>query len=336
MTTLGTSGGATATNPGALTTNRRFGDFHLQLKYRASATSNNGGVIVRGGDQVAILDNGTAGTRSGAIVGLAPTSTAQAKPVREWNTLDVIAYGNRVTSRLNGVEVASHTGTRPTDGPIALENAGNNLMYADIKLKELAPDTTAPTITIRSFPDTIRVGTPVTPDYDCADEQDLVECSATPIDTSTPGKYTFRVTAKDAAGNVTTETRAYSVVAFTDTPGSAQATVPATLSLTLGTPATFGTFVPGLAKEYTAGTTATVTSTAGDASLIASEPGHLANGPHVLPQALRVEIAPNAWSGPVSNATSTITFKQLIGVTDPLRTGTYSKTVTFTLSTTNP
>ncbi len=32
----------------------------------------------------------------------------------------------------------------------------------------------------------------------------------------------------------------------------------------------------------------------------------------------------------------TISFKQSIGATDPLRTGTYSKTLTFTLSTTNP
>jgi hypothetical protein len=31
-----------------------------------------------------------------------------------------------------------------------------------------------------------------------------------------------------------------------------------------------------------------------------------------------------------------ITFKQLIKRTDPLRTGSYSKTLTFTLSTTNP
>jgi hypothetical protein len=49
-----------------------------------------------------------------------------------------------------------------------------------------------------------------------------------------------------------------------------------------------------------------------------------------------VELAPSAWSAPVSNATSTITFKQAIGASDPLRTGTYSKTLTITLSTTTP
>ena len=49
-----------------------------------------------------------------------------------------------------------------------------------------------------------------------------------------------------------------------------------------------------------------------------------------------MEIAPAAWTGPVSNAAATITFRQHIGATDPLRTGSYAKTLTFTLSTTNP
>jgi hypothetical protein len=38
----------------------------------------------------------------------------------------------------------------------------------------------------------------------------------------------------------------------------------------------------------------------------------------------------------VSNATAALTFRQHIGAADPLRTGSYSKTLTFTLSTTNP
>jgi hypothetical protein len=38
----------------------------------------------------------------------------------------------------------------------------------------------------------------------------------------------------------------------------------------------------------------------------------------------------------VSHATPAITFTQKIGANDPLRTGTYSRTLTFTLSTTNP
>ena len=77
-------------------------------------------------------------------------------------------------------------------------------------------------------------------------------------------------------------------------------------------------------------------STAADAALTVSDPGHLTNGAFALPEPLRVEIAPASWTGPVSNATATITFRQHIGAGDALRTGTYARTLTFTLSTTNP
>ena len=43
-----------------------------------------------------------------------------------------------------------------------------------------------------------------------------------------------------------------------------------------------------------------------------------------------------AWTAPVSNDKVDIGFKQLIKANDPLRTGSYSKTLTFTLSTTTP
>ena len=114
------------------------------------------------------------------------------------------------------------------------------------------------------------------------------------------------------------------------------AAVPATLSLTLGAAPTFGTFVPGVTREYSASTTATVTSTAGDATLTTSDPGRLSNGAFSLAQPLQVTIAPNTWSGPVSNGVSTLSFAQAIDANEPLRTGIYSRTVTFTLSTTSP
>jgi hypothetical protein len=143
--------------------------------------------------------------------------------------------------------------------------------------------------------------------------------------------------------------------------GSAGGTVPATLSLTLGTPATFGSFTPGLTKTYESSTTANVISTAGDATLSVADPssdntGHLVNGAFALPQPLqaRARNAANTgtaynnvgssasplnlltWSGPTSNDTVSLGFSQLIDQTDALRTGSYSKTLTFTLSTTSP
>jgi hypothetical protein len=122
----------------------------------------------------------------------------------------------------------------------------------------------------------------------------------------------------------------------TATQGTVGGSVPATLSLSLGAPATFGAFTPGVNRDYTATTTATVTSSAGDAALSHSEPGYLTNGAFTLAEPLRVELAKSAWSGPTSNESVGITFRQLVKATDPLRTGNYSRTVTFTLSTTNP
>ena len=118
-------------------------------------------------------------------------------------------------------------------------------------------------------------------------------------------------------------------------PGTVGGTVPATLSLSVA-PASFGAFTPGVTRDYTANTTATVTSTAGDATLSVSDPGHLANGAFTLPEPLRVELGKSAWTAPTSSEAVAVTFQQRIKSTDPLRTGTYSKAVTFTLSTTNP
>ncbi len=139
------------------------------------------------------------------------------------------------------------------------------------------------------------------------------------------------------------------------------ATVPATLSLSTGPAAAFGAFAPGVAQTYNASTTANVISTAGDATLTVSDPsatatGHLVNGTFSLPGALMAKAASPLgaggvfapvgssssplqllmYSGPVSNDAVTLSFQQAIGSTDALRTGSYSKTLTFTLSTTTP
>ena len=151
---------------------------------------------------------------------------------------------------------------------------------------------------------------------------------------SVPGVATITVTSEDGT---TSKTYTLNLVpTSTSTPGGAGGTVPATLALTLGAPASFGAFTPGVAKDYTATTTANVISTAGDATLWVSDPGHLTNGTFSLPSALQVAFSKSTWSAPVSNDPVTITFTQHIGATDALRTGSYAKTLTFTLSTTTP
>jgi hypothetical protein len=148
---------------------------------------------------------------------------------------------------------------------------------------------------------------------------------------------------------------------YTTADGGVGGSVPATLALSLGTPAAFGAFTLGLLKDYEAKTTANVVSTAGDATLSVADPsatatGHLVNGAFSLPSALQASsTSPNGTGGapaavggsgspttllsyakPVGNDGVSVTFLQHIGATDPLRTGSYSKTLTFTLSTTTP
>jgi aminopeptidase N len=128
-------------------------------------------------------------------------------------------------------------------------------------------------------------------------------------------------------------------------------TVPATLSLSLGAPTNFGAFTAGVARDYFASTLATVTSSAGDAALIVQDPSsfytnHLVNGSFALPQELQVKNNSGTyqtmpagirfWGGPTASESVPIDMKQSIAANDPLRSGAYGKTLTFTLSTTSP
>ena len=67
-------------------------------------------------------------------------------------------------------------------------------------------------------------------------------------------------------------------VVETSTEGGISGTVPATLSLSLGAPGSLGTFVPGVAQDYTASTAATVISTATAAELSVRDPSFTATG----------------------------------------------------------
>ncbi len=136
-------------------------------------------------------------------------------------------------------------------------------------------------------------------------------------------------------------------------------TVIPTLALTLGPAAGFGNFTAAVANTYNASTTANVVSTGGDATLTvadtsATAPGHLVNGTFSLPQAVKARATNSAnsnttfanvsstpltlltYGGPTSNDAVALQFQQAIAATDALRSGSYSKTLTFTLSTTTP
>ena len=140
-------------------------------------------------------------------------------------------------------------------------------------------------------------------------------------------------------------------------------TVDTVLALTAGTtPVNFGAFQVGVAREYLAAGVPRITSTAGNVALTVHDnattaTGRLVNGTAALSQALQVysnggsgstagpggnvggAAAPTAlatWAAPVTNGAVNLTFRQNITATETLRSGTYGKTLTFTLSTTAP
>jgi hypothetical protein len=132
-----------------------------------------------------------------------------------------------------------------------------------------------------------------------------------------------------------------------------------TLSLSISSGANLGSLVAGLAHDYEATVAAIVNSSAADATLSVADPsttasGRLVNGSFSLAQPVQARatnaanpstafmpvgatpVALLAYTGPASNDAVTIGIRQSIGSTEPLRTGAYSKTLTFTLSTTTP
>ena len=191
---------------------------------------------------------------------------------------------------------------------------------------------------------------------DTQDDNPTVNCTPAAGTKFAVGTTTVNCTATDANGNAAAPVSFKVTTLFVnEADGTAGGTVPATLSLTLGTPASFGAFTPGLAKDYAAQMSANVISTAADAALSVADPsatatGHLVNGTFSLPSALQAKVggpfadvggsaAPTllkTWNAPTSNEAVAVAFQQHIGANDALRTGPYSKTLTFTLSTTQP
>jgi hypothetical protein len=178
-----------------------------------------------------------------------------------------------------------------------------------------------------------------------------------PFQVDGAGAHIVDFRATDAAGNVSpVASKTFTISARSETDDPIVGNVPATLAVTLGSSPTFGNFIPNVARDYLAATVATVTSTAGEATLSvadrsATHTGKLVNGTYALPQPLQIRAGEGAFAplggsasptplvmfnGPVSGTVVPIELKQPIGELDGLRRGAYTKTLTFTLSTTTP
>ncbi len=230
------------------------------------------------------------------------------------------------------------------------------------------PDTTAPTFgpiedvaAETTDPGGAAVTYPLPTATDTQDPAPVVTCAPPSGSLFGIGSTTVNCTARDANGNTSTASFVVTLAWIDEDDGDVGGDVPPTLSLALSGAASFGAFTPGLAHDYFATLAANVTSTAAGALLTVADPsttatGHLVNGTFALPAALQAKAASAggmggdyaaiggtalptqllSYAGPVSNDAVTVDLKQSIGATDALRTGTYSKTLTFTLSTSTP
>ncbi len=171
------------------------------------------------------------------------------------------------------------------------------------------------------------------------------------------GALTVGYTAPGAGGPLVAALAGSGHILSTTVPGTVSGTVPPTLGLTISSPSsTFGTFIPGVTEDYTTSVALGVTHSTGDATLTVSDPssvatGHLVNGDRALLSPLSARagsgafapigssaapLALQAFPVPVVGDPVAVTFKQSISSAEPLRTGSYAKTVLFTLSSTAP
>jgi hypothetical protein len=155
---------------------------------------------------------------------------------------------------------------------------------------------------------------------------------------SAAGAYTAHLRVTDGRAGAVAER----VITVTTGQAQPQPTPTTPLALTLSAPAVnLGTFIPGLARDYSGSLTAI---TAGPAAVLrVSDPsptarGRLVSDTAALAQPLQVRAVSGVF-GPLEATVTiptTVEFKQSIGATETLRPGTYTKALTFTLSVSTP
>ena len=199
------------------------------------------------------------------------------------------------------------------------------------------------------------------PVTDSQDPSPTVTCAPPSGSMFAIGTTVVTCTARDANGNASTGTFDVVVSFIDEDDGDVEGEVPPTLNLAVGGPAAFSAFTPGLARDYLTTMPATVTSTAADATLTVVDPsptatGHMVNGAFALPQALQAKASsaaawaattrrwaasrrrPSCWPTPARSATTRCRSASSSRSARATRCGpaAYSKTLTFTLSTTTP
>ena len=162
-------------NGGDLVTDKEYGNFDLKLEWKISPKGNSGIIFFvhedtakykatyNTGPEMQVVDNdGHPDGRifkhkAGDLYDLIPSSKESAKPVGEWNEVEIISNNGKLDLFINGINVVSTTmwddkwnalvagskfktmagfGTFKK-GKIALQDHGNMVWFRNIKIKEL-------------------------------------------------------------------------------------------------------------------------------------------------------------------------------------------------------
>jgi hypothetical protein len=94
-----------------LVSKQKFKDFRLQAEYKLTDKSNSG-IYLRGRYELQVLDDfGKPAEKHGhmSIYGWTAPLVNASKPAGEWQTVDIVLVGNRVTVTLNGQKVHDNT-----------------------------------------------------------------------------------------------------------------------------------------------------------------------------------------------------------------------------------
>jgi hypothetical protein len=170
-------GEAGAVDGGDIIYDKKFSDFYLKLEWKISEGGNSGifylgqeklETIWRTAPEMQVLDNerhpdakkGKNGNRqAGSLYDLIPAQPQNAKPVGQWNTVEIIVYDGIVIHKQNGKAVVEYYLGTPEweklvadskfpalnkdwanlakEGYFGLQDHGDDVWFKNIKIKEL-------------------------------------------------------------------------------------------------------------------------------------------------------------------------------------------------------
>ncbi len=152
----------------------KLGNCIIRVVYKTANDRSNSGVYVRIADrpvdpwyavhhgfEVQVMDTGTEGRSTGSIYTFTRAAAKSSKP-GEWNTLEIMLKGNRITTTINGIQVSDFDsstlkpgapeksgegdparGPRPESGYMGLQNHDDNsrVYFKDVSVRPLESQT---------------------------------------------------------------------------------------------------------------------------------------------------------------------------------------------------